>query len=150
MDGSCIEMPDQRPRGEEGEPRVMHFNTEVIRLQPVRQGPRGFDDWAGLSWAVGWAALAWGGVGVMGGGLQLGLAAERAVELCCLHGEACGLQCQALTFCYPGCLQIIAAAVMLHQDISRASAKVTRHLDGWRKHADIWKQVRPVPAGLAA
>ncbi len=36
MDGTCIEMPDQRPKGEDGDPLVMHFNSEVIRMQPVR------------------------------------------------------------------------------------------------------------------
>ncbi len=38
MDGTCVEMPDQRTKGEEGEPLVMHFNSEVMRIQPVRGG----------------------------------------------------------------------------------------------------------------
>jgi hypothetical protein len=37
MDGTCVEMPDQRPHGEtEGEPLVMTYNTEVLRIQQVR------------------------------------------------------------------------------------------------------------------
>jgi dynein heavy chain len=35
MDGTCIEMPDQRPRGEDGEPLVMTFSSDVIRMQQV-------------------------------------------------------------------------------------------------------------------
>jgi len=38
-------------------------------------------------------------------------------------------------------VQVIGAAVTLHQDISRAVARVNKHLDGWRHYSDIWKQV---------
>ena len=39
MDGTCVEMPDQRPAGEtEGEPLVLTFNTEVLRIQQVGAG----------------------------------------------------------------------------------------------------------------
>lgn len=44
MDGTCVEMPDQRPAGEgEGDPLVLTFNTEVLRIQQVsgRGGGRG-------------------------------------------------------------------------------------------------------------
>jgi dynein heavy chain len=37
MDGTCIEMPDQRPKGDtDGDPMVMHFSSELARLQQVR------------------------------------------------------------------------------------------------------------------
>lgn len=36
MDGTCIEMPDQRAPGDtDGDPLVMHFSTEVVRMQQV-------------------------------------------------------------------------------------------------------------------
>jgi dynein heavy chain len=35
MDGTCIIMPDQRPKGEDGEPLVMTFSTEVVRMPQV-------------------------------------------------------------------------------------------------------------------
>jgi dynein heavy chain len=36
MDGTCIEVPDQRPKGDaDGEPLVMHFGSEVLRMQQV-------------------------------------------------------------------------------------------------------------------
>lgn len=45
MDGTCVEMPDQRKPGEtEGDPLVMSFNSEVLRIQQVRQGGQ---VWAG-------------------------------------------------------------------------------------------------------
>lgn len=38
MDGTCVEMADQRPAGEtEGDPVVMAFTTEVLRIQQVRR-----------------------------------------------------------------------------------------------------------------
>lgn len=38
MDGTCVEMPDQRPPGEtEGDPIVLTFMNEVLRIQQVRQ-----------------------------------------------------------------------------------------------------------------
>lgn len=41
MDGTCLEMPDQRPKGDtDGDPLVMHFSSEVIRMQQVRVGPQ--------------------------------------------------------------------------------------------------------------
>lgn len=41
MDGTCLEMPDQRPKGDtDGVPLVMHFSSEVIRMQQVRVGPQ--------------------------------------------------------------------------------------------------------------
>lgn len=37
MDGTCLEMPDQRPKGDtDGEQLVMQFSSEVLRLQQVR------------------------------------------------------------------------------------------------------------------
>jgi hypothetical protein len=37
MDGTCVEMPDQRPPGEtEGDPLVLNFSPEVLRIQQVR------------------------------------------------------------------------------------------------------------------
>jgi dynein heavy chain len=37
MDGTCLEMPDQRPKGDtDRDPLVMHFSSEVIRMQQVR------------------------------------------------------------------------------------------------------------------
>lgn len=45
MDGTCVEMPDQRKPGEtEGDPLVMTFNSEVLRIQQVRPG--------GVWWSV--------------------------------------------------------------------------------------------------
>lgn len=39
MDGSCMEMPDQRPKGDiDGDPLVMHFSSEVLRMQQVGHG----------------------------------------------------------------------------------------------------------------
>lgn len=36
MDGTCIEMPDQRAKGDtDGDPLVMHFSSEVLRMQQV-------------------------------------------------------------------------------------------------------------------
>lgn len=36
MDGTCLEMPDQRPKGDiDGEPLIMHFSTEVLHMQQV-------------------------------------------------------------------------------------------------------------------
>lgn len=40
MDGTCLEMADQRPKGDtDGDPLVMHFSSEVIRMQQVCYGP---------------------------------------------------------------------------------------------------------------
>eukprot|EP00882_Tetradesmus_deserticola_P018730 GHRQ01020115.1.p1 GENE.GHRQ01020115.1~~GHRQ01020115.1.p1 ORF type:complete len:210 (-),score=29.59 GHRQ01020115.1:450-1079(-) len=37
MDGTCLEMPDQRAKGDtDGDPVVMHFSSEVLRMQQVR------------------------------------------------------------------------------------------------------------------
>lgn len=37
MDGTCLEMPDQRQQGDtDGDPLVMHFSSEVLRMQQVR------------------------------------------------------------------------------------------------------------------
>uniref|UniRef100_A0A383W4S5 Dynein-1, subspecies f n=1 Tax=Tetradesmus obliquus TaxID=3088 RepID=A0A383W4S5_TETOB len=36
MDGTCLEMPDQRAKGDtDGDPVVMHFSSEVLRMQQV-------------------------------------------------------------------------------------------------------------------
>lgn len=36
MDGTCMEMPDQRPKGEtDGDPLILHFSSEVLRMQQV-------------------------------------------------------------------------------------------------------------------
>jgi len=36
MDGTCVEMPDQRAKGDtDGDPLVMHFSSEVLRMQQV-------------------------------------------------------------------------------------------------------------------
>lgn len=36
MDGTCLEMADQRAKGDtDGDPLVMHFSSEVIRMQQV-------------------------------------------------------------------------------------------------------------------
>jgi dynein heavy chain len=37
MDGTCLEMPDQRAKGDtDGDPVVMHFSSEVLRMQQVK------------------------------------------------------------------------------------------------------------------
>lgn len=39
MDGSCLEMPDQRSKGDtDGDRLVMHFSSEVLRMQQVGGG----------------------------------------------------------------------------------------------------------------
>jgi dynein heavy chain len=64
MDGTCIEMPDQRPKGDtDGEPLVMHFNSEVVRMQQVRAPPLMLEHrTASASWFAGVVAacLCWG------------------------------------------------------------------------------------------
>jgi dynein heavy chain len=38
MDGTCLEMPDQRAKGDtDGDPVVLHFSSEVLRMQQVRE-----------------------------------------------------------------------------------------------------------------
>jgi hypothetical protein len=38
MDGTCLEMPDQRAKGDtDGDPVVLHFSSEVLRMQQVKQ-----------------------------------------------------------------------------------------------------------------
>ncbi|KAF8069431.1 DHC1 [Scenedesmus sp. PABB004] len=72
MDGTCVEMPDQRRKGDtDGDPLVLHFSSEVLRMQ-----------------------------------------------------------------------QVMAAAVQLHQDISKLTGRLNRHVEGWRKSSDIWKADR--------
>jgi hypothetical protein len=39
-------------------------------------------------------------------------------------------------------LQVMAAAVQVHQDISKVAARINKHIDGWRKSSDIWKADR--------
>lgn len=36
----------------------------------------------------------------------------------------------------------MAAAVQVHQDISKVAARLNRHVEGWRKYSDIWKSDR--------
>jgi hypothetical protein len=43
--------------------------------------------------------------------------------------------------CCPG-LQVMAAVVQVHQDISKASNRLKRHTDSWKKYSDIWKADR--------
>lgn len=86
MDGTCLEMPDQRggagdsgashtaaaaAAGDGGGPLVLHFGTEVLRVQ-----------------------------------------------------------------------QVMASAVQVHHDVARCGQRVARHLDGWRRHADVWRSDR--------
>jgi hypothetical protein len=33
----------------------------------------------------------------------------------------------------------MAAAVQVHQDITKSGQRVTRHLEAWRKYSDIWR-----------
>lgn len=39
-------------------------------------------------------------------------------------------------------MQVMAAAVQVHQGISKLAARLNRHVDGWRKYNDIWKTDR--------
>ena len=36
----------------------------------------------------------------------------------------------------------MSAAVQVHQDISKLAARLSRHVEGWRKYSDIWKTDR--------
>ena len=38
-----------------------------------------------------------------------------------------------------GPLQVMAAAVQVHQDITKSGQRVTRHLEAWRRYSDIWR-----------
>lgn len=146
MDGTCLEMPDQRPRGEEGEPLVITFSSEVVRIQPVGGAAGGAGVWRSCgvlvqgSFVVAHTCMpsrattnTWGGRG------------SRVLRLAWCSRVACAAAWFQLRLFPPPAAtpQIIAAAVTLHQDISRAAGRVTKHLEGWRNHADIWKQVGP-------
>jgi hypothetical protein len=119
MDGTCLEMADQCAKGDtDGEPLLMHFSTEVIRMQQVGSA---------------------GGVRVM-----CKTAAGPHVSGPDTIREPSSLP--------PGCLnppflprsphQVMGAAVQVHQDISKAASRLRRHIDGWKKYADIWKADR--------
>lgn len=39
-------------------------------------------------------------------------------------------------------LQVMGAAVQIHQDINKMATRLNRHMEGWRKYSDIWKADR--------
>ena len=114
MDGTCVEMPDQRPRGEtEGEPLVLSFNAEVLRIQQVRAS----------------VAIA---------------NQDALLGACTCPSEliSCGAQCTLLRSQHASLAwrpQVMSSAVQVHQDITKCGQRITRHLDAWRRFSDIWK-----------
>lgn len=140
MDGTCVEMPDQRKPGEtEGDPLVLTFNSEVLRIQQVRSGGA-----------------------PMGSGAEGGYDAWRRARLCVVlrrgqqqascsappaHGllhpvRAHGASLRVLP--RPALPQVMSSAVQVHQDITKCGQRVTRHLDAWRRYSDIWKTDKAV------
>ena len=39
---------------------------------------------------------------------------------------------------HPFC-QVMAAAVQVHQDVTKCGQRITRHLEAWRRWSEIWK-----------
>lgn len=112
MDGTCLEMPDQRPKGD-GDPLVMHFSSEVLRMQEVRAPAM--------------------------------VAAKQGCRQPCVHAalHAMGRPCAVYALLRACALaQVMAAAVQVHQAISKLSGRLNRHVEGWGKYADIWKADR--------
>ncbi len=111
MDGTCVEMPDQRPAGEtEGDPLVLTFNTEVLRIQQVRSSIT-----LATSWAVSCASNPHQPVSM----LRKPPPVTPTVT--------------------PYATQVMASAVQVHQDITKSGQRISRHLDAWRRYSDIWR-----------
>ena len=36
----------------------------------------------------------------------------------------------------------MSSAVQIHQDLTKQSGRLNRHVESWRKYSDIWKQDR--------
>lgn len=62
--------------------------------------------------------------------------AVSAFNCCLVAGATLGLTAAAAL------LQVMAAAVQVQQDITKAGNRLKRHTDSWKKYSDIWKADR--------